>query len=72
MIYEYSQLHCNPINYLELIKPDRTGWWFNTSMVKQINIWLGRYHVICRKMLVYRYNFFLDEMMRRKDVLTVK
>jgi hypothetical protein len=33
---------------------------------------LGGYHAICREMQVHRYNFFLDEMIRRRNIQTLE
>ena len=46
-------------------------WWFNTSIAEQVNVWLGGYHVICREMLVVKYNFFLDEMIHLHNEVTI-
>jgi len=35
-------------------------------------VWLGGYHSICREMLPVKYNFFLDEMIRLRNVEIVK
>ena len=51
---------------------DGTGWWFNTSIAEQVNVWLGSYHSICREMLPVKYNFFLDEMIRLRNIVTVE
>jgi len=47
-------------------------WFFNTSIAEQINVWLGGYHSICREMLPVKYDFFLDEMIKRRNHLIVK
>ena len=39
-------------------------------MAEQTNAWLGRYHTMCREMLPAKYDFFLDEMVRRRNMLT--
>jgi len=43
---------------------------FNSSIAEQTNVWLGGYHSICREMLVDKYNFFLDEMILRRNRMT--
>ncbi|KIJ13544.1 hypothetical protein PAXINDRAFT_163619 [Paxillus involutus ATCC 200175] len=69
--HDYCQKNCNPDNYPELMNEDGTGWWFNTSVAEQINVWLGSYHAICREMLPVKFNFFLDEMIRLRNVTTI-
>lgn len=69
--HEYCQRHCNPINAPELL--DENGkWYFNTSAAEQHNGWFGRYLPICREMLPEKYDFFLDEMCRLRNVETLK
>jgi hypothetical protein len=66
----FCQTHCNPAAFPELATEDGTGWFFNSSIAEQTNVWLGGYHSICREMLVDKYNFFLDEMILHHNVLT--
>ncbi|KAF8236744.1 hypothetical protein L208DRAFT_1250906, partial [Tricholoma matsutake] len=66
----FCQENCNPAAYPELISEDNKGWYFNSSIAKQTNVWLGSYHAICREMLVDKYNFFLDEMILRRNCMT--
>jgi hypothetical protein len=65
----FCQTHCNPAGYPELLSADGNGWYFNSSIAEQTNVWLGGYHSICREMLVDKYVFFLDEMIMRKNRL---
>ncbi|KAI0039532.1 hypothetical protein FA95DRAFT_1585268 [Auriscalpium vulgare] len=65
------QLHCNPANFPELLTPDGK-WYFNSSAAEQTNAWLGGYQAICREMLTTKYNFFLDEMIMRRNVTVVE
>ncbi|PBK95017.1 hypothetical protein ARMGADRAFT_1045269 [Armillaria gallica] len=58
----FCQQHCNPIAYPELHGEDGKGWWFNTSIAEQTNVWVGGFHSICREMCADHYNFFLDQM----------
>ena len=60
----FCQENCNPQAYPELIGEDGQGWFFNLSIAEQINVWLGGYHS------VDKYNFFLDEMIMRKNRMT--
>ncbi|KAJ6456275.1 hypothetical protein C8R47DRAFT_996346 [Mycena vitilis] len=69
--HEFCQKHCNPADYPELMNEDGQTWFFNTSIAEQVNVWLGGYHVIVREMLSVKYNFFLDEMIRLRNVATV-
>ncbi|KIK80447.1 hypothetical protein PAXRUDRAFT_36188 [Paxillus rubicundulus Ve08.2h10] len=70
MTHDYFQKNCNPVDYPELMNNNGTGWWFNTSIAEQINVWLGSYHAICREMLLVKFNFFLGEMIL-KNVTTI-
>jgi len=45
-----------------------TAWFFNTSIAEQTNAWLGGYHSMCREMLPAKYDFFLDEMIRLRNI----
>ncbi|KAI0689098.1 hypothetical protein BC835DRAFT_1308521 [Cytidiella melzeri] len=65
----FCQEHCNPRAYQELVS-EGGGWFFNSSIAEQTNVWLGGFHSICREMHVVKYNFFLDEMIMRRNKLT--
>ncbi|KAJ7190272.1 hypothetical protein GGX14DRAFT_579985 [Mycena pura] len=69
--HEFCQRYCNPAMYPELLGPDGKHWWFNTSIAEQMNAWLGGYHSMCREMLSVKYNFFLDEMIRLRNLCTL-
>ena len=47
-------------------------WVFNTSICEQTNVWLAGFHAILRDMEATRYNFFLDEMLKRWNRYVVK
>lgn len=64
------QEHCNPASFPELIADDGT-WFFNSSRCEQTNVWLGGYHAMLREMGADKYTFFLDEMIMRKNRVTV-
>lgn len=64
-------IHCNPYNWPELRTSDGK-WRFNSSTAEQINAWFCKFHAIVREMDVDRYNFFLDEMIKRRNRLTVQ
>jgi hypothetical protein len=69
--HAFRQKHCNPAMYPEL--QDKKGdWYFNTLVAKQTNAWLGGYHFMCHKMLPVKFNFFLDEMIRLRNVEMLK
>ncbi|EIW51585.1 uncharacterized protein TRAVEDRAFT_137153 [Trametes versicolor FP-101664 SS1] len=61
--------HCNPHMFPELLNGDRS-WYFNSSRAEQTNVWFGGYHAIVREMGAVKYEFFLDEMILRKNELT--
>ncbi|KIJ60382.1 hypothetical protein HYDPIDRAFT_98972 [Hydnomerulius pinastri MD-312] len=61
----YCQQHCNPAAFPELIQNGK--WRFNTSICEQTNVWLGGFQAILRDMGVHRYNFYLDEMIKRRN-----
>jgi hypothetical protein len=63
---EFCQKHCNPAKWKELA--DENGKWvFNSSAAEQVNVWLGGFHAIVHDMLPHRYDFFLDEMIKRRN-----
>jgi hypothetical protein len=63
---EFCQKHCNPAKWKELA--DENGKWvFNSSAAEQVNVWLGGFHAIIRDMLPHQYDFFLDEMIKRRN-----
>lgn len=68
--HEYCRINCNPKDYPELLTDDGK-WFFNTSIAEQLNVWLGGFNSICREMLPVKYNFFLDEMIRLRNVLII-
>ncbi|KDQ09951.1 hypothetical protein BOTBODRAFT_116421, partial [Botryobasidium botryosum FD-172 SS1] len=62
----YCQRHCNPAAFPELT--DAQGnWIFNTSIAEQTNVWLGKFKAVVRDMEAVCYDFFLDEMIKRKN-----
>jgi len=67
---EFCQTHCNPANFPELLVKDGSGWYFNSSIAEQTNVWLGGFHAILHEMHVDMYNFFLDEMIIQRNHLT--
>ncbi|KAF8801527.1 hypothetical protein BYT27DRAFT_7114765 [Phlegmacium glaucopus] len=69
--HKYCQLNCNPAKYPELMDAF-AGWFFNTSIAEQTNAWLGGYHSIVREMLPEKFNFFLDEMIRLRNIEVIR
>lgn len=63
--------YCNPYKWAEL-RTDEGNWRFNSSAAEQANAWFGGYQSIVREMQVDRYNFFLDEMLKRRNRLIVR
>ncbi|KAJ7176348.1 hypothetical protein C8R43DRAFT_1084702 [Mycena crocata] len=57
--HTFCQANCNPMAYPELLKEDGKTWYFNTSVAEQTN------------MLPTKYNFFLDEMIRLRNQITL-
>ncbi|TFK80894.1 hypothetical protein K466DRAFT_503083 [Polyporus arcularius HHB13444] len=62
----FCQEHCNPANYAEMKTPDGK-WYFNSSAAEQCLRWFGGYAAIVREMLPVKYDFFLDEMILRRN-----
>ncbi|GJE94163.1 hypothetical protein PsYK624_103310 [Phanerochaete sordida] len=60
---------CNPESFDELRAEDGSSkrYFFNTAIAEQTNSWLGHYHAILREMRASRFNFFLDEMIVRRN-----
>lgn len=63
---EFCQKHCNPALWPELVDADGK-WVFNSLAAEQANVWAGGYQAILREMLGYRFDFFLDEMIKRRN-----
>ncbi|KAK7026326.1 hypothetical protein R3P38DRAFT_3269302 [Favolaschia claudopus] len=62
----HCQRYCNPAAFPEMIGPDGK-WRFNTSICEQTNVWFGGFIAVVRDMEATRYNFFLDEMIKRRN-----
>jgi hypothetical protein len=62
--------HCNPMKYKEWLR-DGDKWRFNSSAAEQANAWIGGFLPIVREMEVVRFNFFLDEMIKRRNRLII-
>ena len=66
----FCQQNCNPALFPDLLREDDQGWYFNSSIAEQTNVWLGGYHAICREMLPEKFDFFLDEMILQRNKMT--
>ncbi|GJE98506.1 hypothetical protein PsYK624_147380 [Phanerochaete sordida] len=66
---ENCNANCNPALFPELTKDEGKSktWRFNSSAAEQANAWFGGYQAIVREMQVDRYNFFVDEMIKRRN-----
>lgn len=65
---DYCNANCNPAQWPELRKGENSSEWrFNSSAAEQVNAWIGGYQAVVREMQVDRYNFFLDEMIYRRN-----
>jgi hypothetical protein len=62
---------CNPARWKELCTPEGT-WRFNSSAAEQANAWIGGYQAIVREMQADKYEFFLDEMIARRNRNIIK
>ncbi|KAJ7125515.1 hypothetical protein C8R43DRAFT_1090555 [Mycena crocata] len=59
-------LNCNPYSWPELRTEDGK-WRFNSSAAEQTNAWFGGFQSMVREMSAERYDFFLDEMVLRRN-----
>ncbi|KAG1850679.1 hypothetical protein F4604DRAFT_1661024 [Suillus subluteus] len=62
---------CDMKAYPELLDDDGK-YYFNSSIAEQTNVWFGAFHNICREMTPVRYDFFLDEMIKQRNRVTVR
>lgn len=69
--HKFCQEYCNPADFPEL-KDEDGSWFFNSSVAEQGNVWLGKFRAMCREMGVVKFNFFLDEMIRLKNILIIE
>ncbi|KAG6914438.1 hypothetical protein DXG01_017244 [Tephrocybe rancida] len=68
---EFCQRECNPAKWKEL-SDDKGNWVFNSSIAEQVNVWIGGYKSMVRNMVYHRNDFFLDEMIKRKNEIGVR
>ncbi|KAF8426822.1 hypothetical protein L210DRAFT_3420560 [Boletus edulis BED1] len=64
------QEKCNMRAYPELLDDDGK-FYFNSSIAEQTNVWFGAFHNICQEMTPTKYDFFLDEMILRRNRVTL-
>jgi hypothetical protein len=66
----FCQERCDMKTYPELL--DEHGkYYFNSSIAEQTNVWFGGFHNMCREMTPVKYDFFLDEVILRRNRATV-
>jgi hypothetical protein len=61
---------CDMKAYPELLDDDGK-YYFNSSITEQTNVWFSAFHNICQEMTPVRYDFFLDEMIKQWNCITV-
>lgn len=62
---------CNPYQWA-VLRTEDGNWRFNSSAAEQANVWFGGFQAIVREMQVDRYEFFLDEMIKRRNRRIIK
>jgi len=68
---DFCRKHCNPAKWTELA--DGNGKWiFNLSAAEQVNAWIGGYLAMVCEMLAHQYDFFLDEMIKRRNEMVLE
>lgn len=65
----YLDHHANHL--LAGLKTPNGGWRFNSETTQSINAWVGTFAPMCRHMHSTKYNFFLEEMIRLRNELTL-
>ncbi|TFK58755.1 hypothetical protein BDN72DRAFT_906439 [Pluteus cervinus] len=63
---DFCGKHCNPALWPELTDSEG-NWVFNSSAAEQVNVWMGGFLPIVHEMVAHRYDFFLDEMIKRRN-----
>ena len=43
------------------------GFYFNSLIAEQTNVWFGTFHNICHEMTAIKYDFFLDKMVLQRN-----
>ena len=67
---DFCGQYCNPALFEELMVGGK--WRFNSSAAEMTNAWFGGFHSIVREMRKDHYDFFLDEMIRRRNAMIVR
>lgn len=73
--HKESHLPCrlnNDPNLFPELKTEDGRWVFNGSAAEVINVWLGGFESMVRNMHAVRYHFFLNEMVRLRNIYTVE
>jgi hypothetical protein len=68
---EFCQLHCNPSQW-DFLSDGKGKWIFNSSVAEQTNAWIGGYHSMFCGMKNTKYGFFLDEMIKHQNQVTIE
>lgn len=68
--HEVCNRWCNPAGFPDLMIGDK--WRFNSSAAEITNAWFGGFQSIVREMRVERYEFFLDEMIKRRNRILIR
>ncbi|KAG6848137.1 hypothetical protein H0H93_003062 [Arthromyces matolae] len=63
--------NCNPLIWGDLLVTEDKQWRFNSSAAEQTNAWMGGYQAMVREMSFDRYEFFLDEIIKRRNRITI-
>ncbi|KAG1855594.1 hypothetical protein F4604DRAFT_1659927 [Suillus subluteus] len=67
---QFCQERCIMKAYPELLDEDGK-YYFNSSIAEQTNVWFGGFHNMCCEMTPVKYDFFLDEVILRRNRATV-
>ena len=59
---------CNPAKWADLQTSDGK-WRFNSSAAEMTNAWVGGFQAMVREMREARYDFFLDEVFRIRNLI---
>ncbi|TBU37062.1 hypothetical protein BD309DRAFT_1005086 [Dichomitus squalens] len=66
----FCNQHCNAAQWPELFNGDK--WIFNSSAAEMTNAWLGGFQAMVREMRAAHYDFFLDEVIKWRNRLTIE
>lgn len=62
---EFCQHYTDPKLFPDL--RDEGGWVFNSSAAEMTNVWYGGFASIARNMHAVRFNFFMEQMVKRRN-----